>query len=266
MGYCIACHTRHGSGTKFPANVFNSKISRLNDYEKAEFYTATRQFDLAAQQYQKVLTNPRTDLKPLEWEHSARQALALEVRVRRNPNAASMVVQDILKSPNVSQSLKEDASQWQIALQLWSAEEKTRTRLVKLPPIKQIQLAEQLVNQAKRRQKYPMDRSGDIEYLRASDTLHTVLSHSDLKPKDEVKALYFAGVSTEALRDLSFWTMHETLYETCIEKMPKSPFAKKCFERLESSILSSYSGSGGTHVPEYVSKKLRMLKTKLKNK
>jgi hypothetical protein len=264
-GYCIACHTRHGDGTKFPAQVFNSKVSNLNDMEKAEFYTATRQFDLATQFYQKALTDTRAPLKPLEWEQAAREALALEVRVKRSPEGTMLVIDDIAKSTKATGSIKEDAVEWRKAVTNWMEESgNRRTRLLKVPPAKQIKLAEHLVASAQRRQKYPMDRAGDIEFLRASDILHTALSQGDLKDKEQAQALYLAGVSTEALRDLSFWTMHETLYELCVQKAPKSAFAKKCYQRLEASLTGSYSGSSGTNLPAEVAGKLRELKSKLK--
>lgn len=261
-GYCIACHTRHGDGTQFPVQAFNSKVEKLSPLERAEFYTATRQFDRAAREYDVVLAESAS-LSPLEWEHAARQALALEVRVKRSPEGTERVINLIAGSPRATRSLQEDASQWKQAVTEWRAEEQDRARFVKRVPVKQVQWADEMMRRARKRQRYEMDRAADVEYLRASDALSTVLSHSELRGKDLALALLLAGESTEALRDLSFWTMHETLYEQCILAAPKSPSARKCYSRLEASVLASYTGSGGVALPEEVSRKLLGLKKRL---
>ena len=264
-GYCIACHTRHGESTKLPAQIFNSRVSSLTAAEKAEYYAATRQFDLAASQYKSLLGSSRSELKPLEWEQAARQALALEVRVHRDPQGAIQIVDKILQSQRAPTTFKAEATEWKQALQNWLSESTDRrTRFLKMTPKRELETAEELIQQAQKRQRYPMDRAGDMEYLRASDLLHTALSMNLLKPKEEAQALYLAGISSEALRDLSFWTMHETLYELCIDRAPGTTLANKCFDRLESSIKSSYSGSSGINIPGEVQEHLMELKTKAK--
>jgi hypothetical protein len=81
-----------------------------------------------------------------------------------------------------------------------------------------------------------------------------------LKPEEEAEALYLLGRAYEVLDELGSWNLHEAYYETCVQKAPKSSWAKMCFARFEASILQGYSGSSGTHIPAYERDKLKTLK------
>ena len=73
--------------------------------------------------------------------------------------------------------------------------------------------------------------------------------------------LYLLGQSYEVTRDLATWTLHESVYETCISKVPKSEWSNRCYQAYERSIYVGYTGSRGTYIPEEVEQKLKQLKT-----
>jgi hypothetical protein len=103
-----------------------------------------------------------------------------------------------------------------------------------------------------------MDKGGDIYYLRALSELHLLMTQQ-LPPQQIGETLYLTGVSYEAVKDLSIWTLHENYFESCIRTVPKTDWAKKCYKRLEESIYFGYTGSSGTNIPADVQMRLQSL-------
>jgi hypothetical protein len=125
-----------------------------------------------------------------------------------------------------------------------------------------IRLARQRIEKAMQIQQFPQDHAGDVEYLRATALLHQALKNHLNKSK-EAETLYLLGRAYEVLDDLGSWNLHESYYEVCVRKAPRTAWAKSCFTRLEASIYQGYSGSSGTHLPAHERERLKELKQML---
>jgi hypothetical protein len=265
--YCIQCHTASQNGPEFTRLNLNINLSELNALERAEFFTATRQFDNALAEYKKIIADePVAQADPFEWERAARSALAIIVRVKNDPQAAGDILSQIRQNPRAPKSTQEALPSWTKSVREWAKEKPAKSKTTKKAtpaantPEAQLATAETLINKAQKGQEYPLDHSQDILYFRASSLLSDFLAHREESDALTAKALYLAGIASEATRDMNFWTLHETYYERCIQADPHSPLARQCYARYADSITLGYSGSGGVRIPPEVGRHLAKLK------
>lgn len=253
-GYCIACHTRNGSGPSFSTGL-QPAAQALKGLEKANFLASTRQFDSALEEYERIVAEPSgPEVRALDWERAIRSGLAIAVRVKKDPERALRIVERALTSSVAPFFLKEQALKWKDSLLAWQTE-----------PVAKAQTEEgyhalvvRLIGEARGMQKYPADRSADILYLRATAAVHDLMSFAP-HGKYATESLFLAGAAYEVLRDLNLWDMHEFYYLACIMKEPRTPLARQCFKHYEQSVYLGYTGSGGSQLPRDVRDKLNEL-------
>jgi hypothetical protein len=115
------------------------------------------------------------------------------------------------------------------------------------------------MEQAKAIQRYPMDRTADLVYLRASASAHDFLQVA-LESEHLDQGLLLAGIAYEVLNPLKVGELHELYYEACIRRSPHQAIAVDCYRRYEQSVFFGYTGSLGTSLPDDVGMKLKELK------
>lgn len=262
--YCVSCHTQTNNGPSYgagsggaPRLALDFKANELPRMERADFYAATRQFDLALSEFKAVLDDPSASTTDaFAWERASRSALAIAVRVKKSPDAAISLVESMMKNKKAPSHIRKDAVAWLKSLKDWKREKPSSDSSAEA----RLAQGESLVARAQSGQKYPLDHSQDVVWFRAGGKLHDLLGESGLPAATAARALFLAGVEAEATRDLNFWTMHETYYESCIRKSPGSKQAERCFDRLNDSVTLGYSGSAGTMIPADVRKRLEALR------
>lgn len=253
--YCVACHTRTDFGPNFPRLELKLETDALTQLELADIYAATRQFDRALAEYEKVASDPNAALtRSIEWEKAMKRALAIAVRVNHDPDRALKLVGKVVDSPHAATYFKAEAVAWQEGLRKWKKE---ATKKQASAPTALAE-ARRLIEQGRATQKYPADETGSVYYLRASAVLHEVMRQS-LTADQLAQAFYLSGVAYEALQPLGLWTLPELYYESCIRKAPHSAVAESCFQRYEKNVYLGYSGSGGLALPQDVAKRIRDL-------
>ena len=251
-GYCMACHTKSG-GVSFQNVPAPKVIQGLSSLEKAEFFASTRQFDNALEEYEKTIADRRVaEKQPFSWEKAVRSGLAVAVRVKKDPDKAMSIVNQVLnESPSAPYFLTEQARVWKKSIEKWKSEGVIKAQTENGYFV----LANRLIDEARALQKYPADRSADIVYLRASSAVHDLLSFAP-NGTHATDALYLAGLCYEVLRDLNLWDMHEFYYLACIMKSPHTNKSRECFNNYQRSVYFGYTGSGGTHIPSEVRNRL----------
>ncbi len=255
--YCIACHTRNNSGPSFASLPLEPVSKGLDALEQGRFYAATRQYDRALDTFLKVVDDPSAPIqRPLEWEQAIRSGLAIAVRVKKDPDQAQALVERVIASKKAPYFLKQDAAQWKVSIVKWR-EEIPRRALTEAGLHVE---AMQLIAQARELQKYPMDHSADVLYLRATAVLHELMQTAP-DGRFSQDALFLAGMCYDILRPLHLDDLHEIYYEACIQKIPHSPTAETCYRRYEQSTYEGYTGSSGTHIPEEMRLKLERLES-----
>jgi mono/diheme cytochrome c family protein len=252
---CIGCHTRHDKGARFTA-VPDTAMKKLDKVEQAELHVAMREFDRGLELFQEVVADKNyAEKAPFAWELAVRRALLVAVSVKRDPAAAERVVDAVLATPSLPGFLRTYAQGWKKSIAAWRADKKPSSE----SPEQLWKEAERLLTEARNTQRYRVDRSADVAYLRMSSLLHDYLRQ---RPTGEraAEALYLLGHALEATSDPQFWTLPQSYFEQCIRKAPHSETAMRCYDRFEEAVHIGYSGSGGLRIPADVQRRLTTLR------
>ncbi len=256
--YCISCHTRTDQGPSFPSLPLKTDVGKLNRMERAQLFAATRQFDKALEEFEGVISDPAIAAKrQLEWGRAVRHAFAIAIRVNQSPDRALKIVQKVESLPATPKLFQDFIGEWKKSILDWKKE-----------GAKKFDSEEALFKEAQRlsvaaeaTQKYPMDHSGDVLFLRLTLVAHELLTRYP-EGKYSADVLLMLGNAYDVLDDHLMSPLPEMYYETCIRRSPHTSIAQKCFQRYESNIFFGYTGSGGTSIPtevENIMKELRDL-------
>jgi hypothetical protein len=230
---CVACHSRNSAGPQYQHPVYEPSVTGLTVIELAQFYAATRQFDRSMDQLQILLKDSKqARQQSIEWERAVKIGLSLAIRVKKDPDLALKFVELVLQEKAAPFYLKEDAKNWKESLLAWKKE-----KVVSRTGIAIYSEGRRLMTQALNRQKYPMDHSADVLYLRASSVLHDFLSTSE-KSTNRADALLLLGIASEVVNPEENEEVHRMYYESCVNAVPQSVLAQNCYRRLEKSLVA----------------------------
>lgn len=257
VAYCIACHTRAPVGNQFPLMAaFEKTIARASWVEKIEFQAASRQFDSALEGVKSQLKKKNSEVNAMDLDRAVRVALAIAIRVKNDPELAADLARELEKSPSSNFAMKKAGSTWGRDIQEWKKE----AALKNASPDSLIIAARSLIKRAEEAEE-PMGGHSEVRYLRASLLMHDLLRQHP-ESKFAAEAMYIIGSSYDALRDLGLWSLHETYYLACIEKVPGTELAQRCFKKYDQSVTLGFSGSSGINIPANVRKHLAQVKNK----
>lgn len=257
VGYCIACHTRDGTGPQFALiEAIQQPLKNASWIERIKFQVALRRFDVAYADVMKKIEDPvilRTD--KIGIEPAVKIALSIAVRVKNSPEQALLIAKKLLQSQSPDPGLKDKAMVWESDARAWKKEfsikPQTEAELIKK--------AKSLIG-LEGPKPYEISHHGEVRYLRATELMHTLLKkypNSDFT----AEALYIIGRSYEVINELSFGGLNEKYYEKCIRLKPHTPLAKTCFMAYKESVEFGYSGSRGLRLPERIQDKMRRLQS-----
>lgn len=251
-GTCIACHSRNNQGPQFEKLDLEPSDSLLKPIELAEFYAGTRQFDRAIKSFLQIIENTETaNNDPYAWEHAIKQSLAIAIRVKKDIPLAKKIIDTALTQKKAAYTTREDLAQWKKSIEKWAKEPKASAKTENGLYSEGMRL----ISEAHQLQKYPVDHSADMLYLRASSVYYDLLQTAP-NGKYVSEALLMQGICNEVLSPRGFEDLHRHYYEACIKKSPHSSIAMDCYRRYERSIIHGYTGSAGTAVPEEIKQKL----------
>ena len=238
--YCVSCHTRHEIPVEFSGGAVN--LETLNTFEQGEFYLATRQLDKAKEKFLAVVNEPV--LGSLRME-ALRKWLVLNTRVHPDPQAALQVLNKVRSKVKLSAYEDDEVVNWIHSLRRWQNESKAE-----VPPLVK---AENLVRQGLGMDDPLMSTRGTVELLRASAILHKLLEdRTNFSKSERAHVLYLLGLVYKELPFFFVDELPEIFLEQSIRENPGSEDAKKAFRLYQEIMTFSYTGSGGTRLPDEI--------------
>lgn len=259
MGHCFRCHSVGAPGASATWDLEEVNNLNIAPIEKADLLVATRKFDKALSYMENTLNSPEfLKAYSFDFESMLRRYLALIIRVENAPNRALAELDKIINRGDTPHYIAEQAQGWRQSLKNWINEKKRQPKNA----ADLLAQVEKRFKNAKSIQHFEKDHAGDVEYLRATSMLHQGMKLLK-KTEDQARALFLLGNAYEVLDELGSWNLHESYYEACMFKLPKSPTAKNCYNRLEASLTMGYSGSAGTNLPPEEKERLRRLKEQI---
>lgn len=258
---CISCHSKLPAGRNFPgaAGMFQKvAIKDLGLAEQAWLQVASRQFDDALNNYEKMLRE-----SDLEFEHilnmsTFKEYLKLAIRVKGDFNRPRALLKEMAKRKNNNATSKK-----MLANLINSVDLSEKVAKERMNPLEKARI---LVAKGEKDAKFPADRENVVYQVTGSAFLNQFV---DEKPKDKNKlaeAYYLLGKAEMAI-GRSFWISEtETYYELAIRTAPKSSWAKKALKEYKDYMKVEFSGSGGTFMPEDVKERIKTLEDLTKKK
>lgn len=260
IGKCMLCHSQTAIGPELDIDPFKPQFAALPPQDRFLAFAATRQFEKALTVLEESAKKPQIEkggaIKFADLDHNTRAALAILVRVQRDPRRALEFLNNISVNDSTPSVFKNDLKAWKKSLIEWQNETP-----------KNLNSDQELFAEAKKLKKKAdaaQSAAGnfentDISLLRASGLLHELLSSY---PKSSSRAESYLMLATiyDALPGFAIWDLSDEYLGACIEENPHSAMGEKCFERYDENITLGYSGSMGTNIPAAVKEHLARMK------
>jgi tetratricopeptide (TPR) repeat protein len=249
---CVACHTKLRSPGDSPLAkhfVDRTALAKLPPAERARLEVATRQFDEAAESYEKLLASAQ--IHAGELVAPLVDYLTLQIRVRDDFGGARRTLDRFAERADLWRQLRGDVAAWSRALRELAPYRKLPASLAS---------ARDLIERARQLEQFPADRRGLVHYLVASSLLQRLIAEPGDGGRDTAEAYYLLGLCETHIGD-DPWISEADLYlESAIRLAPDAPFAEDAYALLEEETLVGYTGSGGPHLPEPVAQHLEELR------
>ncbi len=255
LSKCILCHSQSANGPELKLSQFKKAFAELSPKDRFMAYAATRQFDDALKVFDVILKESRAQDKE-NLDPNIKTALAIAVRVKKDPKKTSQIVEEVANSGAGSSILKNDLKDWRKAAIAWQTEK------AKAPTTDQALFDEAtrlIDSQKKKENSFENIENSDISLLRATTYLHDLLTDY---PKSRLRAeSYLLLASTyDRLPGFAMWDFADEYLGACIEENPHTSIGEKCFTQYRENIIVGYSGSSGTDIPHAVSEHLARMK------
>ncbi len=246
---CAECHTRtsgpSATGRVLPVDI-QDPLLKLNAW------VALRDFDSALKEMKEGVRNAAfRQSKPFEWERFVRAGLQVSVRGNDNPQEALELVRSVLQLKDLPVLFRQDVLAWEKDLKAWIKQRETQgdsKSMVESAAWKQIQ---GLSASLEKSRQFAFDRSVEVGALRLSSELHRFLKQYPQSPRVS-QALELQGDAYEVLRPHAIWDISQSYWSACIRTRSHTEGARRCYRKLESSVVSAWTGSSGVNLPRSV--------------
>lgn len=271
---CLSCHAQLSKYAKTSVMQGQAKL-RLKDfndrYEYADYFFILRDYKNAIKNYELDMKSIVRDAYSTidigsvfdenRFFNSLKKIILIKTKIENKPNDLNKILNKYEKEKVLPKRIK-------TAIQSWKDDLK---KLKKIPLNKfnienEDELKNLLENYLRRRMsedEIHYSSQIDLGIQVASGYLTRYLSshHNSVKTAE---ILYWLSLAEKQLNRNHFFDIAEIYLVECIEKFPKSSFAKKCLNEYEDNLIFSYTGSAGTDVPINEQVELKRLKKLLK--
>lgn len=256
LSVCVSCHTQLPSGNRGKWD-FDVTVGDKKTFEAAEFLFATRSYDEAVAIYDTLIDSYPKTLQGDQLDTALSRKLTYFARVKRNPDLGLLSMEKSLKNKKLPKYLEKDLKAWVALFREWQQQKDPDVYHDADSKIKE--WAEKQLKRTTWDKMVEADEGRKVTYLRVSGLLYEFLiTRPDMTIKPEV--LRWLAQCDRGLSNNFFFSLADLYLRECIVKHSQNPVAKLCFKDYEESVVSSYSGSSGTHVPEDVNQELAKLR------
>jgi hypothetical protein len=248
---CVGCHVRLPDARPHPVGApLAGGFADADPQTRVRLQMATRQFDAALGTYEAMFTSPEHPPAELDIEGALEGFLVVAIRVRGDLARAERGLAAVAARPSTPPYLAQLLATWRRAL----------AELAPYATSQSLADAEKVLAQGDALRRFPADRAALVHDFVASGVLHRALAAGGLTPNDSARASYLLGIA-ELRSDPSRRVPQAEWYlENAIRSAPGSEIAQDAYALLEEQAFLSFSGSGGTEIPDDVIEHLRALR------
>lgn len=241
LNLCVSCHTQspgtvHSEQPKFFKDKDISKL-KINDYERAELYYITRDFDSAIALYDKFLkASKKTDDDEYIYKALERQ-LIYYLKIKRSFPLAKEHFEAYLKENRFNQKVNQEIGDWVKALggkSLWEQFDAEKTKEEDMEKFMKSFIADDDEGPI-----FSVTNSTEVYDLNLSTILMDYYNaHPDTKLG--AKILYWLAIIDKRVNDDLFFSLGDYYLLACMEKYSKDPVAKDCYDAYMDELEINY--------------------------
>ena len=241
LNLCISCHTQSpGTLNKEKDKIFADKdIEKLkiSDYERAELYFITRDFEKAIQLYDKFLkASKKTDDDEYIYKALERQLIYF-VKLRKSFPLAKSRFETYLKDKIFNAKINQEVADWVKTLSgksLWDQYDPIKTKEEDMEKFMKTFIVD--------------DEEGPIFFATNSSEVYDLnlssilIDYYNAHPETKLGAtiLYWLATLDKRLNDDLFFSLGDFYLLACMEKYPNDPVAKDCYESYMDDLEINY--------------------------
>lgn len=240
LNLCVSCHTQSPGAQRQEFKLFADKdISKMkiNDFERAELLYVTRDFETAINLYDKFIrASKKTDddeniLRALERQ------LIYFVKVKKSFPMARERFESYLKLGNFNPTVTQEVSDWVKVLSGKSLWENFDAQTVKEEDMEKFMKT--FIADDEEGPIFSATNSSEVYDLNLSSIL---LDYYNAHPDTKLgaKILYWLATLDKRLNDDLFFSLGDYYLLACMEKYPKDPVAKDCYESYMDDLEINY--------------------------
>lgn len=244
LNLCVSCHSQ-SPGMQSTKLFSDADISnyQINNFEKAELYFVTRDYDKAINLYDDyLLKSKKTDDDELILKGLERQ-LIYYVKLKKDFTAGKNYFEGLLKKNTFSEGVTHEVNDWIKMLSgkpLW---ENFNASVVKEEEMDKF--LKQFVTDDEEGPIFTTTNSSEVYDLNLSAIL---LDYYNAHPETKLggKILYWLSILDKRINDDLFFSIGDFYLLACMEKYSKDPIAKDCYEAYVDDMQINLISNGKT--------------------
>ncbi len=251
LNLCVSCHTQSpGTINKEPVKIFADKDIeqlKINDYEKAEIYFISRDFEKAVKLYDKFI-NESKKLDDDEYIYKAlERQLIYFIKIKKSFPEAKVHFENYLKDKKLNVKIAEEVGDWVKTLSgksLWENFDPAKTKEEEIE-----KFMTSFISDDEEGPIFSLTNSSEVNDL----NLHSILmDYYNVHPETlhGAKILYWLATLDKRVNDDLFFSLGDYYLLACMEKYPKDPIAKDCYESYVDDLEINYLGKDKEFTPE----------------
>lgn len=251
LNLCVSCHTQspgtvHSEQPKFFKDKDISKY-KINDYERAELYFITRDFDTAMSLYDKFLKASKKSDDDEFILNSLERQLIYYLKIKRSFPMAKEHFETYLKDNRFNEKVNQEIADWVKALSgksLWEQFDAEKTKEEDMEKFMKTFIADDEEGPI-----FSVTNSTEVYDLNLSTILMDYLNaHPDTKLG--AKILYWLAIIDKRVNDDLFFSVGDYYLLACMEKYSKDPVAKDCYDAYMDELEFNYMSKDKKLPPE----------------
>lgn len=255
LNLCVSCHTQSpGTVNKEQAKFFADKdIEKLkiNNYEKAELYFITRDFEKAMALYDKFLrASKKSDDDEFIYKALERQLIYF-IKIKKSFPEAKTHFEVYLKDKILNDKIAQEVGEWVKTLagkSLWENFDPAKVKEEEIEKFMQTFIADDEEGPI-----FSVTNSSEVYDLNLSSIL---MDYYNAHPetKHGAKILYWLATLDKRVNDDLFFSLGDYYLLACMENYPKDPIAKDCYESYMDDLEINYLSKEKVFPPEIKAK------------
>ena len=261
LNLCVSCHTQapgimHHEPTKIFADKDIEKL-KINDYERAELYFITRDFDQAMVLYDKFIhSSKKTDDDEFIYKALERQ-LIFYIKIKRDFPSAKTHFESYLKDKLLNEKVAQEVGEWVKTLSgksLWDQYDPSKVSEADMEKFMKTFIADDEEGPI-----FSVTNSSEVNDLNLSTIL---MDYYNAHPTTKLgaKILYWLATLDKRVNDDLFFSLGDYYLLACMEKYSKDPIAQECYESYLDDLEINYLGKDKDFPPEIKSKVKKLQK------